>query len=48
MYKNIPSARSENLPVASSAASKIICLPIYPDLEECEVKSIIELIWTEM
>ena len=32
MYRGMPSAHRENLPVASAAAQKVICLPIYPDL----------------
>ena len=33
MYRGLPSARAENLPVATIAARQILCLPIYPDLE---------------
>ena len=48
IYKSLPSASSKSLPVASSAASKIICLPIYPALEESEIKYVIELIKSEI
>ncbi|MBK7001259.1 MAG: DegT/DnrJ/EryC1/StrS family aminotransferase [Rhodoferax sp.] len=33
MYRGLPSANRENLPVATAAAQQILCLPIYPDLE---------------
>ena len=33
MYRGFPSARHENLPTATAAAQKILCLPIYPALE---------------
>ena len=32
MYRNLPSATPANLPVASAAAEKVLCLPIFPDL----------------
>jgi dTDP-4-amino-4,6-dideoxygalactose transaminase len=32
MYRHLPSASPESLPVASDVAEKILCLPIYPDL----------------
>jgi dTDP-4-amino-4,6-dideoxygalactose transaminase len=32
MYRGLSSASSKNLPVATAAAEKILCLPIYPDL----------------
>lgn len=33
MYRGLPSAQRDNLPVATRAASQILCLPIYPDLD---------------
>lgn len=33
MYRGLPSAYKENLPVATASALQILCLPIYPDLE---------------
>ena len=33
MYRGLPSACRENLPVATAAAQQVLCLPIYPDLE---------------
>jgi dTDP-4-amino-4,6-dideoxygalactose transaminase len=35
MYRGMPSASHENLPVARKMASEVICLPIFPDLT-CE------------
>ena len=32
MYRGLPSAHRENLPVASLASQQVLCLPIYPDL----------------
>ena len=32
MYRDLPSAHKENLPVATTAAQQVLCLPIYPDL----------------
>lgn len=32
MYRGIPSSHRDNLPVATQAASQVLCLPIYPDL----------------
>lgn len=33
MYRGLPSAHRENLPVATVSAQQILCLPIYPDLD---------------
>lgn len=33
MYRGLPSAHRDNLPVATAAAQQVLCLPIYPDLE---------------
>lgn len=44
MYKSLPSAASENLPVATRAANEVICLPIYPDLALQQVDFIVSLI----
>jgi dTDP-4-amino-4,6-dideoxygalactose transaminase len=34
MYRHVPSAAPDRLPVAWEAAEQILCLPIYPDLGE--------------
>jgi dTDP-4-amino-4,6-dideoxy-D-glucose transaminase len=44
MYKSLPSAATENLPVATKIASQVLCLPIYPALEMCHVDNIAEII----
>jgi dTDP-4-amino-4,6-dideoxygalactose transaminase len=44
MYKNLPSSKKSNLPVASDAADKILCLPIYPSLRQSDQMIIINLI----
>ena len=36
MYRNLPSADEQNLPVASRAAEQILCLPFYFDLAEAD------------
>jgi dTDP-4-amino-4,6-dideoxygalactose transaminase len=43
-YKELASANKENLPVSHNIASKILCLPIYPDLELSRVENIAEII----
>jgi dTDP-4-amino-4,6-dideoxygalactose transaminase len=44
MYRSLPSAHRDNLPVATAAAAKILCLPIYPALEDAQIESIAGLI----
>ena len=43
-YRGLPSARKSNLPVSNEFADKVICLPIYPDLELQIVDKVIGLI----
>jgi dTDP-4-amino-4,6-dideoxygalactose transaminase len=45
-YKELPSATSENLPVANKVALEVLCLPIYVELIEEDIKRIIEIIKT--
>lgn len=42
MYRDLPSAAAENLPVAIRAAEQVLCLPIYPDLSTEDQNRIIE------
>jgi dTDP-4-amino-4,6-dideoxygalactose transaminase len=42
MYKDHPSSAPENLPVASHAAERILCLPIYPDLSAKDNERVID------
>lgn len=44
MYRGLPSAQSDNLPIAVTAANQILCLPIYPDLDGAQVERISQLI----
>ncbi|ABY31862.1 DegT/DnrJ/EryC1/StrS family aminotransferase [Methylorubrum extorquens] len=44
MYRTLPSARREDLPVAALAADRVLCLPIYPDLDPAIVVRIVRRI----
>lgn len=44
MYRSMPSARRENLPVAADASAKVLCLPIYPTLQREEQQRVIDII----
>jgi len=44
MYRGMPSAQRSNLPVATDAAHKVLCLPIYPALQSQEQQRVIDLI----
>lgn len=44
MYRGLPSAHRDNLPVATAAAQKVICLPIYPALTQAEQQRVIDRI----
>lgn len=44
MYRGLPSAHQDNLSVATAAAQKVLCLPIYPALESEQVEIITSLI----
>ncbi|MNO96321.1 dTDP-4-amino-4,6-dideoxy-D-glucose transaminase [compost metagenome] len=41
MYRGMPSAQHNNLPVANEIAEKVLCLPIYPALDNNELTRII-------
>jgi dTDP-4-amino-4,6-dideoxygalactose transaminase len=43
-YKGLPSAANDNLPVAKIIAEQVLCLPIYPDLANEDVKKIVNTI----
>ena len=47
MYRGLPSAHRDNLPVAAATALQILCLPIYPDLDMQTVDKITALISEE-
>ena len=44
MYRGLPSAHRDNLPVASAAAQQVLCLPIYPNLPLSAVEEISDFI----
>ena len=44
MYSDRPSAAPVNLPRAGEAAAQILCLPIYPDLEEPDQRRVMDVI----
>jgi dTDP-4-amino-4,6-dideoxygalactose transaminase len=44
MYRDLPSAAPERLPVATSAAAQILCLPIYPDLTKADQMRVVDTI----
>lgn len=47
MYRGLPSATPANLVTAHHAAQRVLCLPIYPELDMKSIKKIIHLIETE-
>jgi len=44
MYRGLPSSHPDNLPIATLAASQVLCLPIYPDLPLEKVDEICDFI----
>jgi len=44
MYRSLPSAQHSNLIFAAEASAKVICLPIYPDLEESVILKVVKII----
>ena len=44
MYRDLPSAAPGRLPVAARAADQVLCLPIYPALDDSDQRRIIDLI----
>lgn len=46
MYQGVASATPQNLPVATDIASRVLCLPIYPNLSDDDVLKIASLIST--
>ena len=43
-YRGLPSAESGNLPVAVKVTEQVLCLPIYPELDEKIIRRICVLI----
>jgi dTDP-4-amino-4,6-dideoxygalactose transaminase len=44
MYRGMHSAHRENLPVATAAAQKVLCLPIYPALTSQDQQRVIDIL----
>lgn len=44
MYRGLPSAKHDNLPMAKQIADQVLCLPLYPTLSTTEQQRISELI----
>lgn len=44
MYRQLPSAGADNLPVATEMAKRILCLPIYPGLSAEDVARVITVL----
>lgn len=44
MYRGLPSANRDNLPVAAETARNVLCLPIYPALSDDDVARIVACI----
>jgi len=40
MYRGLPSAQRDNLPHASAIAQQVMCLPIYPNLDDADLRRI--------
>lgn len=43
-YRSLPSATTENLPVATKIANEVICLPMHHELSEVDLERILNLI----
>lgn len=44
MYRGMPSAKKDNLPVAGEIAQKVLCLPIYASLSKENINKIINIL----
>lgn len=44
MYRGLPSAHPDNLPIATRAAAQVLCLPIYPSLSAADQQRVIDVI----
>jgi dTDP-4-amino-4,6-dideoxygalactose transaminase len=47
MYRGLPSAAAENLPVATRLALRVICLPLYPTMTQADVERVVAVIFAE-
>ena len=44
MYRGLPSAAPNNLPVAGKVAQQVLCLPIFPALPDDQVDRVLDLL----
>jgi len=44
MYRGLPSAHQDNLPIATSVSRRILCLPIYPALDPVSQQKVVSLL----
>jgi dTDP-4-amino-4,6-dideoxygalactose transaminase len=44
MYRGLPSAQRDKLPVAAAASDRVLCLPIYPAMDAGDQQRVIDLI----
>ena len=44
MYRGMPSAQRNNLPVAGMVSKKVLCLPIHPSLENQDILTITDIV----
>ena len=44
MYRGLPSAQRDNLPAATQAAARVLCLPIYPALTDGDVERVVAIL----
>jgi dTDP-4-amino-4,6-dideoxygalactose transaminase len=44
MYSGLPSAAPDKLPQAAIAARQVLCLPIYPALEQADIERIVGIV----
>jgi dTDP-4-amino-4,6-dideoxygalactose transaminase len=44
MYRGLPSAQRDNLPAATQAAARVLCLPIYPALTDADVERVVAIL----
>ena len=44
MYRGLPSAAKDHLPVAHEIAAQVLCLPIYPALSDADVLRVVDVL----
>lgn len=44
MYRDLPSAAAQGLPVATAIAERVLCLPIYPELTVTEQQRVVDVL----